>query len=63
MRPKTFDCVEIMHKGADLDLAKTASMTREQEIDFWERAHRRLRESKRKVEETLPPDQDTTESP
>ena len=50
MKTKTFDCVEMKRRGAELLRARLAGMTLEQEIEFWrqrseefEREQQRLR--------------------
>ena len=35
MKAKTFDCVEMMHRGAEKIRKQTSSMTKEQELLFW----------------------------
>ena len=37
MRKKTFDCVEMQHRGGDHVRRLTASMTLEEELAFWRR--------------------------
>ncbi len=36
MKTKTFDCVEMMHKGAKRIHEATRSMTRKAELAYWE---------------------------
>jgi hypothetical protein len=35
MKAKTFDCVEMMHGGAEKIRKQTSAMTKEQELAFW----------------------------
>ena len=51
MKPKPFDCVEMMHKGAELVRAKTEGMAREEEVEFWRRATLRLQAAQKKAAE------------
>ena len=39
-----FNCVTMKRKGAELVLAQTARMSKEQESEFWEQQSKRLRE-------------------
>ena len=41
-RAKTFDCVEMMHRGGEKLLALTAGMTHEEELAFWMERHEEL---------------------
>ena len=45
---KTFDCVEMKHRGAEKVQAKLAGMTLDEQVAYWERRGRELR--KRKAE-------------
>lgn len=36
MKMKTFDCVEMKHRGAEKVREKTKDMTLEQELTFWQ---------------------------
>ena len=51
MKAKTFDCVEMMHKGAEQIGAKIEGMTRDEELEFWRQATRRLRGARKKAAE------------
>ena len=44
MKVKKFDCVELMHQGAEKIQGKTSVMTREEEVTFWRERSRILRE-------------------
>ena len=35
MKTKTFDCVEMKRKGAELVQQRLAAMTREQQLEYW----------------------------
>ncbi len=35
MKAKSFDCVEMMHRGAEKIRKETSSMTKDQELAFW----------------------------
>ena len=45
MKPKKFDCVEMMHEGAEKVRKQTGGMTREGELTFWRQRSRNLRQS------------------
>jgi hypothetical protein len=38
MKSKEFDCVEMKRHGAELVIAETASLTPEQELEYWRNA-------------------------
>jgi len=42
MKAKTFDCVEMMHRGAEAVQIKIAAMTRDEELAFWKECSRSL---------------------
>ncbi|MGH8652802.1 MAG: hypothetical protein ACREYE_11820 [Gammaproteobacteria bacterium] len=44
MKRTEFNCVAMKRQGAELVLAQTASLSREQELEFWEQQSKRLRE-------------------
>ena len=44
MRVKTFDCVEMKHKGAEKVREQIGGMTPEQELAFWQERSRILRQ-------------------
>jgi hypothetical protein len=44
MRTKTFDCVEMKHRGAEKIQGKIKGMTLEQELAFWQERSRELQE-------------------
>jgi hypothetical protein len=43
---KTFDCVEMQHRGAEKVQAKLAAMTLEEQVSYWERRGKELRKRK-----------------
>ena len=43
MKTKTFDCVEMKHRGAEKVREQTKDMTPEQELAFWHERSRILR--------------------
>jgi hypothetical protein len=59
MKTKAFDCVAMKRLGAEKVREKTATMTREEEIRFWQERSRELRHrretlDKQRSMETLP---------
>ena len=59
MKNKTFDCVEMKRRGAELLRQRLAGMTLEQEIEYWrqrseqfQRDQERLRAQAEKVEKS-----------
>lgn len=42
-RKKTFDCVEMQHRGGDYVRKLTEGMTLEEELEFWRRGTEELR--------------------
>lgn len=44
MKAKTFDCVEMKHRGAEKVREQTKDMTLEQELAFWRERSRILRQ-------------------
>jgi hypothetical protein len=62
MKDKSFDCVEMKRRGAELVGQRLAGMTREQEIEYWrqrseefEREQERLRAQAKAPPATSPP--------
>ena len=45
-KKKSFDCVEMKHKGAEKVQATIRGMTREQELAFWAEGTQKMREEK-----------------
>ncbi len=44
MKTKTFDCVEMKREGAAKVRQQTATLTREQELRFWQERSQHLRQ-------------------
>jgi hypothetical protein len=53
MKKKTFDCVEMMHKGAERVRRQVEGMTIEEELAYWRQQTDALRQLKREAEEQL----------
>ncbi len=51
MKKKTFDCVDMMHKGAEKVLQEIQEMSPEQEMEYWQTQPQNLRERKRQKQE------------
>ncbi len=43
---KTFDCVEMKHRGAENVQARLATMTLDEQVIYWERRGKELRRRK-----------------
>jgi hypothetical protein len=43
MKAKTFDSVELMHRGAEKIRNQTSSMTKDQELEFWRERSKNLK--------------------
>lgn len=50
MKTKKFDCVEMMHRGAELVREKTKDMTLEEQIAYWQQQTDELRRLKQEIE-------------
>jgi hypothetical protein len=46
---KTFDCVELQHRGAEKLQAKLSQMTLDEQVAYWERRGKELRERKKNL--------------
>jgi hypothetical protein len=46
---KTFDCVEMKHRGAEKVQARLATMTLDEQVAYWERRGKELRKRKSSV--------------
>ena len=46
---KTFDCVEMKHRGAEKVQARLATMTLDQQVAYWERRGEELRKRKASI--------------
>ena len=58
MKTKTFDCVAMKRRGAEMVRAKLEGMTLDQELEFWQQRTEELLARKRKLQaqsETLTP--------
>jgi hypothetical protein len=44
MKNKSFDCVEMKRKGAEAVFQKVASLSKEQQLDYWRKGSALLRE-------------------
>ena len=51
MKAKTFDCVEMKHRGAEKVREQINGMTLEQELAFWRERSRILRQRQESVRE------------
>ena len=51
MKTKTFDCVEMKHKGAEKVREQIGGMAPEQELAFWQERSRILRQRQESVRE------------
>jgi hypothetical protein len=47
---KSFDCVEMKHKGAELIYKKTAEFSREEELQFWKEKTISLKNQKNRLQ-------------
>ena len=52
MKTKRFDCVEMMHRGAERVRERTAGMTLEQEVEYWRARTEELRKMQRAAKRT-----------
>ncbi len=46
---KTFDCVEMQHRGGEKIQEETKGMTLEQKLDFWQRRSQELRRRQQSI--------------
>ena len=49
---KTFDCVEMKHRGAAELRTKLQGLSREQELEFWRQADEKLRQRQEELRQT-----------
>jgi hypothetical protein len=49
MKAQKFDCVEMMHRGAEEVRKKIRGMTKKEEIAFWRRRSQKLRQRQSKT--------------
>jgi len=50
---KTFDCVEMMHKGAERVRRQVEGLTLEEELAYWRQQTEALRQLKHEAEDNL----------
>jgi hypothetical protein len=53
MKKKAFDCVEMMHEGAEYVRHQVEGMTLEEEAEYWRQQTEALRAMKREAEEQV----------
>lgn len=53
MKKKTFDSVEMMHKGADRVRQQLEGLTLEEELSYWRQQTDALRQLKREAEDKI----------
>ena len=51
MKKKTFDCVEMMYKGAERIRQQVEGLTMEEELAYWHQQTEALRQLKREAED------------
>jgi hypothetical protein len=51
MKAKTFECVEMKHRGAEKVREQTKDMTLEQELAFWQERSRILKQRQKATKE------------
>lgn len=51
MKAKTFDCVEMMHRGAKNIRKQTKGMTKEQELAFWRERSKSFRQHQKAAQQ------------
>ena len=56
MKAKKFDCVEMMHRGAEEVRKKIRGMTKKEEIAFWRERSQKLRRRQSKTQEEGKPE-------
>jgi hypothetical protein len=49
MKTKTFDCVEMQHRGGQRIQEATKGMTLEQEVAYWQERDRQFREEQERL--------------
>lgn len=53
MKAKTFDCVEMKHRGAEKVREQTKDVTLEQELEFWQERSRILKQRQQSIKRGL----------
>ena len=51
MKTKTFDCVELQHRGAENIRSAISVMTKEEELTFWRERSQALKQLQKKARE------------
>ena len=46
---KKFDCVDMMHKGAERVRERLAGMSEEEQLEYWHKRHQELIEEKERL--------------
>jgi hypothetical protein len=57
MKTKKFDCVQMKREGAAKVREQTATLTREQELRFWQERSQHLRQQQASLKMAVPPAQ------
>ena len=57
MKTKKFDCVQMKRQGAAKVREQTATLTREQELRFWQERSQHLRQQQEALKVVVPPAQ------
>ncbi len=57
MKTKKFDCVQMKRQGAAKVREQTATLTKEQELRFWQERSQHLRQRQAALKITVPPAQ------
>jgi hypothetical protein len=60
MKTKTFDCVEMKRRGAELVRQRLAGMSLEEEIDYWRRRSEEFQREQDRLRAQTPPAVDPT---
>ncbi len=55
MKTKKFDCVQMKRQGAAKVREQTATLTREQELRFWQERSQQLRQRQTALRAAVPP--------
>jgi hypothetical protein len=55
MKNKSFDCVEMKRKGAEVIYQKVASLSMEQQLEYWRKGSASLRQQIRQANEANNP--------
>jgi hypothetical protein len=53
MKTKKFDCIEMKRQGAENVQKKTAGMSMEEELEYWQESYERLKEHQKKLKNKL----------